>query len=389
MSAEPTPSPQPLGPCLAVVCDLLEENWPSMDLVAAKLIEGINAGRSSLRAEPLRPQFHRRFTRIPQTADQRALFNADRLLNRMRDYPRYLRRRVNDFELFHIADHSYAHLVHRLPPERTGIFCHDLDTFRCLLEPAAEPRPLWFRRMTRRILTGMQKAAVVFYTTDSVREQIERFGLIDPGRLVKAPYGIGDEFTPDEPLDPFFNDEVQAAVTSPFLLHVGSCIPRKRIEVLLEAMAQLRNDFSELRLIQVGGVFTDEQRKMIDRLGLGKRVIQVPRQDQRTIAALYRRAKLVLMSSESEGFGLPVIEGLACGAVVVASDIPVFREVGGEALVYGPVGDADVWAERITEMLDHPESAPPRELRLTRAGQFSWPNHARIVSSAYEQLLSS
>ena len=72
---------------------------------------------------------------------------------------------AGDFDLFHVVDHTYAQLVHALPADRTGVYCHDLDAFRCLLEPAADPRPRWFRALARRILTGMQKAAVVFHNS--------------------------------------------------------------------------------------------------------------------------------------------------------------------------------------------------------------------------------
>ena len=61
--------------------------------------------------------------------------NADRLLNRFVNYPRYLRQHASEFDVFHIVDHSYAQLVHELPAARTVVTCHDLDTFRCLLDP--------------------------------------------------------------------------------------------------------------------------------------------------------------------------------------------------------------------------------------------------------------
>src|SRR5206468_3095008 len=115
-------------------------------------------------ATEVRPPFRNRLRRLAGASG--VARNADRLLNRMWDYPRYARGRVCDFDLFHVCDHSYSQLVHRLPAARTGVYCHDLDTFRCLLEPAAEPRPRWFRAMARHILRGMQKAAVVFYSTD-------------------------------------------------------------------------------------------------------------------------------------------------------------------------------------------------------------------------------
>src|SRR5205823_1258570 len=223
-------------------------------------------------------------------------------------------------DLFHVVDHSYAQLVHTLPPERTGVYCHDLDAFRCLLEPSREPRPRWFRAIARRILHGLQKAAIVFHSTLAIRRQMERFGLIDPQRLVHAPYGISPEFTED-------SSEHDESPASPFLLHVGSCIPRKRMDVLLNVFAEARNDYPELRLVKVGGPWLPEQREQIDRLGIAAAITQLTGVSRDTIARLYRQAALVLIPSEAEGFGLPVIEALACGSVVVASVLAVLREV--------------------------------------------------------------
>ena len=92
------------------------------------------------------------------------------------------------------------------------------------------------------------------------------------------------------------------------------------------------------------------------------------------------------MPSEAEGFGLPVIEALACGAAVVASDLPVLREVGGAAVTYRPVGDVPAWAEAVTRTLADPGAAPPREVRLAQAARYSWAEHARVIAAAYARL---
>ena len=105
------------------------------------------------------------------------------------------------------------------------------------------------------------------------------------------------------------------------------------------------------------------------------------------IAVLYRAARLVLLPSEAEGFGLPLIEALACGAPVAASDLPVFREVAGDAASYFPVGDVPAWAEGVSRLLADPGVAPPRAVRLARAAQFTWANHARIIADAYARIL--
>jgi glycosyltransferase involved in cell wall biosynthesis len=315
------------------------------------------------------------------------MMNADRLLNRFWDYPRYLRRHVTEFDWFHVADHSYAQLVHELPAERTGVYCHDLDSFRCLLEPQSEPRPRWFRAMSRRILHGLQKAAVVFHSTHEVGRQIETYGLIDPDRLVLAPYGTAPEFVAD-PMEPHGTGNDLPSTLHPYLLHVGSCIPRKRIDVLLDVFAAVRARHPQLRLVQIGGSFSRAQRERIGKLQLASAVTQVRGLERRQLAAFYRRARLVLQPSEAEGFGLPVIEALSCGSIVIASDIPTLREAGGDAVVYCKVADVEAWTDTICRILENATLAAARFVRLEQGRKFSWAAQARTIFQAYQSLPS-
>lgn len=373
---------------LAVICDYLEEDWPSMNLCTQMLVEHLQAEHPDVvQAVQVRPPFRHRLQQFPWLSSRRIAWNGDRLLNRFWDYPRYLSYRVPDFDLFHIADHTYAHLAHTLPPERTGIFCHDLDAFRSLLEPKLEPRPGWYKTMSQRILSGLQKAAVVFYSTIAVRKQIEHHNLVDPVRLVHAPYGIGREFSfKAKSTDPASQQVLQQVGEAPFILHVGSCIPRKRIDVLLDIFAAIRTVNSALQLVKVGGDWTPEQQAQIQRLDLGAAILHFHSLERAAIAELYCQASTVLVTSEAEGFGLPVIEALACGAIVVASDIPVLQEVGGPAVLYCPVGNVPAWVQTLETLFTHSNRAPALSLRLTQARKYSWPAHTKTILDAYRNL---
>lgn len=371
---------------LALICDYREEDWPSMEVCADRLARALQTEQANhFKTRSIRPAFCHRLSRLP-LMKTRLGFNGDRWLNRFWDYPRQLRQIRQDFQGFHICDHSYAHLVHGLPPERTGVFCHDLDAFRCLLEPEQEPRPAWFRAMSRRILQGLQKAAVVFYSTTAIGDRIRYHQLIDPSRLIQAPYGVEPIFCtqPSQEISPVLKNLVH----QPFLLHVGSCIPRKRIDLLLAVFAELRTKHPDLQLVKVGGDWTSEHQATIDHLGIQPALHHLKGLDRSDIAELYRQATLVLMPSEAEGFGLPIIEGLACGAVVVASDIPVLQEVGGTATVYCPMGVITAWVETIDALLNDPNKAPALEQRLTQASRYSWSAHAATIAQAYIQLLA-
>ena len=355
---------------LACVRDFRAEGWPSMDLCADQLLAHLPLG---VIAEDVSPMFRRRFGRIPFSRG--VGYNADRLLNRHVFLPRIVRSVASRADFVHIVDHSYAHLARSVPPERCGVYCHDLDAFRSILDPVAEPRPLWFRRLAERTLEGLKRAAVVFHSTAEIRERILRHRLVAPERLIHAPYGVAAEFTPAA--------ECSAQADSTYLLHVGSNIPRKRLDVLLDVFATLWKQRPALKLIQVGGPWPAEQREQIERLGIGPAVSQQRDLSRRQLAELYRRAAAVLVTSEAEGFGLPVIEALACGAPVVASDIPVLREVGGTAAEYCSIADIPSWAAALTRIIDEPTQ---RMGRVEQAAQYTWSEHARIICTAYDRL---
>jgi glycosyltransferase involved in cell wall biosynthesis len=365
---------------LALLPDFAEEYWPSMDLCAEMLQQRLPG------AERDCPVFRRRCSVLPWLGRRQGAINADRFLNRHWDYPRALRRCERSYDAFHICDHSYAHLALRLPAKRTGVFCHDLDAFRALLQPALEPRPFWFRWMMRRVLRGLQQAAIVFHTTQAVKDAILRYDMLPAERLVHAPLGHAPEFTAEPLPDPTAERMLAHLVGKPYLLHVGSCMPRKRVEFLLELFAALRPRLPELRLVKVGGAWTPAQADILRRYQLRPHLIHASDISRRTLAVLYRRAAVVVLPSEAEGFGLPVIEALACGAPVLASDLPVLREVGGEAASYAPVDDLSRWREQVLRILDAPPTLRP--VRLARASLFSWDQHARTIASAYEKMLA-
>jgi glycosyltransferase involved in cell wall biosynthesis len=378
---------------VAVVCDLREENWHSMNLVADALIEGLGAGHAGqFSAARVCPPLLRRFSRAGASQGRR--FNADRLFNRFLDYPRHVARRRSEFDLFHVVDHSYAQLVHHLPAERTVVTCHDLDTFRCLLDPEAEPRPRLFRAMTRRVLEGLRKAARITCDSAHTREQLLAHGIVSPERVEVVHNGVSPVYAPAP--DPSADAEAERllgppAPDAPELLHVGSNVGRKRLDVLLRVFAEVRRECAGARLVRVGGEFNAEQSRLVEELGLQGSIVVLPFLEGRVLAAVYRRAALLLQPSEREGFGLPVAEALASGLPVLASDLPVLREVGGSAASYRAAGDVAAWAEATAGLLKERDEDPARWAArraegVTHARRFSWEEYARRMASIYREL---
>jgi glycosyltransferase involved in cell wall biosynthesis len=374
-------------PSIAVFLDSPDENWLAMNLAGEMLL---GEWKTSLASEvdPAAftidlPHFARR---VPRVGRSRAALQLDIVAGRFLVYPPRALSERGRHDFFHIVDHSYAQLVHVLPHHRTGVYCHDLDAFRSLLEPTKQSKPAWLRAIQWVTLLGLRSARIVFYSTNTVREEIERSGIIPASRLVQAPYGIATEFRP-EPKDDAKASELLATLEGrPFLLHIGSAIQRKRLDVLFETFARLQRRYPDLHLVQGGAAVSDAQRAHIARLGIGGRLVLGGKLGRPTLAALYRQAKAVLVTSESEGFGLPVIEALACGAPVFASDIPVLREVGETSAVYCRLGEPDDWAAKIGRFLDGELTPPPLADRIRLASKYSWQNHARAILDAYRSI---
>lgn len=376
-----------------------------MDLTAEMIVGALLRGHADeVEVVEVCPPFRRRFGRIPVAAGSkpgRIAANADRVANRYRDYPRHLRAlaRREPLDVVHVVDQSYAQLALAAPPGRTVVTCHDLDAFRCLLRPDLEPRSPAFRAMARRGLAGFRSAAAVACVTETVRAQVEAAGLVDPGRLSVTHMGPDPGYF--DPADAPSEAEADRLIGRadpdgpPILLHVGSTIPRKRIDVLLDAFAAVRRSVPRARLVRVGGAFSPEQRVRAESLGVLGAIEVVPFQEsRRVVAAIYRRASVVLLPSEAEGFGLPLVEAMACGAPIVASDLPVLREVAGPAALYRPVGDAEAFASAAIEQVegrrrDDPDWRARRDLGLARAETYRWERHAAHLVGLYRAIASA
>jgi len=305
-----------------------------------------------------------------------AAFAVDRLLFRFGDYPRVVRRGAAGFDVFHVCDHSYSQLLHDLPGERTVVTCHDIETFRCLLPRERATRGWLFRRMAERILKGMQRAAHITCDSLATRSQLLRLGFSLTDTSV-VPLGVDPVFTPGPAPSDSFD-----------LLHVGSTAERKRIDVLLKAFALVRRAEPRARLLRAGGPLTAPQQDLAGRLGIQDAVVTLPFLTVAELADVYRSARAVLMPSSVEGFGFPVVEAMACGTPVIASNILVLREVGGEAALYVPVGDAEALANAALSILalDPDSRAALRARCVAQAAPFTWERFAASMVEIYRRL---
>jgi glycosyltransferase involved in cell wall biosynthesis len=383
---------------VGVVCDMREEGWHSMDLVADMLLDQLpSVAPDDVIATRLRPPMIRRWTRLPIVGAGGRAKLGDRLTGRLWDYPRWLRPRRGDFDVFHIVDHSYAHLIRALPAERTIVTCNDTDAFEAASGGAASRfDPL--RLLAAHVLEGISRASHVACISEATRQDLIATGRVDPSRTSVVYLGAHPSCTPapDAKADADIEALLVASAPRPApaasrfeVLHVSSTIPRKRIDVLLEMFSRFHRNHPDARLVRVGGALTCEQQRLAERLNVTGALVQLPFQERPQLAALYRRASVVVLPSDREGFGLPVVEAMACGTAVIASDIPALREVGGTAALYAPPGDVSRWVDTLeqlkAEQTDPDARARRRAACLGTAEKFDWRRYAAQMAALYLQ----
>ena len=378
---------------VGLICDFSDEQWPSMDHYGNMLVSGFNSQhRRDLAVERIEPPFRHLTTQIPGLRSSQNAENCDRLWNRMFEYPRWLRRRTQDFDVFHIVDHSYSHLALTLPATRTIISCHDLNTFGAIIDPGKERRSIWYKAMTKHILRGFQAAHHVVFLSQTVREEAIKLGLIQSARS-SVIYGAADDINQMDPAaDAAVGSLLGPVCAEPLLLHVGSTVSRKRIDILLRILAAVAAVRPDVRLIRVGAPLTAGQVNLAKDLMVEQLIVELPFVDRAFLSALYRRASLLVHPSDAEGFGLTIVEAMRAGCPAVVSDLPVLREIGGVAAIYCQRGNIGQWTSTILQLLESRMDSPLLwnalcESSRRNANRFSWEETARLSSNVYCQAI--
>jgi len=169
------------------------------------------------------------------------------------------------------------------------------------------------------------------------------------------------------------------------MLTVTGPKPHKNLAVLLHALSHAPG-----LTLDVVGTPVDGSAALAQSLGLGQRVRFLGAMEEAPLLALVQTARLVVVPSTLEGFGLPVLEGMATGAPVVASDIPVFREVAQDAARYVPPLDSVAWARALTELWnDDPTRAQLSSAGRARAATMTWQRTALATAAVYQRAVES
>jgi glycosyltransferase involved in cell wall biosynthesis len=236
-----------------------------------------------------------------------------------------------------------------------------------------------------------RRAAAVITVSESARADVIRILRLPPERvhvIYEAPAPDFRPLAPDAMLD-----EVRAKYNLPprFLLYVGTIEPRKNIVRLLEAFADLRRrDAIDHELILVGsrGWKDQDVYGAIERLNLAGCVRFLGHIPIADLVAVYNLAAALVFPSLYEGFGLPVIEAMACGTPVITSRMGSLQEVAGDAAEFVEPLDVASIRDAICRVVTDPtRAAALRERGLARAACFSWQRVAEQTRQIYETVI--
>ena len=235
--------------------------------------------------------------------------------------------------------------------------------------------------------TARSAACVLTPSEFSKRSILKAFGLPED-RVVVAPNAVSEEFRPRSAVQAAAEIRQHYGIPAPFLLTVGDLQPRKNHEGLIRAFAELVRQYPHLphRLVIVGQDtwYGDRVRRAAATSGLGERIHFpgfVPDED---LLRFYAACEVFVFPSFYEGFGLPILEAMACGRAVACSNTASMPEVAdAAAILFDPWSPGEI-LRAIRDLVTDPELRAHRErLGLKRAASFSWRKAAEKTLDTY------
>ena len=232
------------------------------------------------------------------------------------------------------------------------------------------------------------KARRVITISESSSQDVQRYFNIPADHILVAPPGVDGMYRP-LPVHEIANFRQKKGLPKRFILHVGTLQPRKNIPLLIEALNQLPQQDVELYLVGGKGWLYDEIFARVKQLNLQDRVHFTGYVPDEELPLWYNAATLFAFPSVYEGFGMPVVEAMACETAVIAANTSSIPEAGGKAALYFDPQSVESLVNRLTAVLDNPELCATMQAKgIQQARKFSWKRAGEITAEAYRQALA-
>lgn len=357
----------------------------SMDVYADGLVAGLKAVRPGWEIVEIAPKSN------VVKPNNSWLTGLGKYYERYWRYPFTLKQEKAD--LFHVIDHSDGHLVYWLKKNNrpTVVTCHDLIN---LVNPENVDNqariPAISMSVWKYAVRGLKQAdRIVAVSTHTAKDIVQQLH-INKEQIAIVPDAVESLFHPlGADKVALIRSQYHISTETMCLLHVGSNHPRKNVFTILKLLAALKIRGLCIHLWKVGADFTAEQKTFIQTQALESSVTYLGKPDKQTLVEIYNAANVLLLPSHYEGFGMTVIEAMACGTPVIAANVTSLPEVVGEAGVLTAPTDISAMVEAVERLYqdsNHRQSLT--EKGLERAKLFTWEATANAIATEYEKTIA-
>lgn len=284
----------------------------------------------------------------------------------------FMRRALERFAVKSGADILYFPTHLDVPP---GLRVPYAVTAHDMIQSALKERfygSLKNRLAVSRQMDALRGARVIFAVSEHTKKDVVKYAETDPGKIIVASNGVDSVFRPG-------GGSLPGGLIPPgrFVLNVGGIDWRKNTPLLLRSFAALNGKHPQWRLVVTGEIKNDQLypafRKLVSELGLEKHVVETGYVASETLCALYNRADIFFYPSLYEGFGLPVLEAMACGTPVISTDRASIPEVAGDCAILLDPGKPDDFSESLIRLAESDdERGRLSEAGVRRAARFTW-----------------
>lgn len=296
-----------------------------------------------------------------------------------------LARRLPPCEVCHLVDHSESFLLPFLQASWKVVSCHDLIP---LVEPRVYRHPFsrwWGRYLYLLTVRPLAQADRVIACSHATAQDVQRHLGVPSEKLQVVYPGVDADFF--APLPEAERERLREAMgfhtEDLVVLHVGSNAPYKNVETVWQVVAYLREGGHRVRWVKVGEPLPPRWRREIGRLGMAECVREEPQVGEERLLQLYQVSDVLLFPSWREGFGLPVLEALACGTPAVIAETPALREWAGEVCLSAPPQAVSALAEKVLLSAEQRGDPAFRQRLREFAQQFDWRRVAQRYARAY------
>lgn len=295
--------------------------------------------------------------------------------------PRRWSQTIHTCDLFHGTDSITPKLS-----QPTVITIHDLTTQ--LFPKHHSPLNRWYQRFALPIM--VKRADAIITDAEVTRQDIITRYTTPSEKIISIPIGVDHRrFCAQNRQQAQEKVRQKLNIPSPYILAVGTLEPRKNLLRLIEAYAQLENETPPLVIAGAKGWGNHPIGRRIDELGLHQRIVLPGFVPDELLPTLYAGADLFVYPSIYEGFGLPVLEALACGVPVITSNVSSLPEVAGDAaILVDPLRVEEIRNAMHRVLNDGALAQTLSEKGKQRASWFTWERTAQAMVEVYKELLA-